>query len=126
MDPTLILPAYVQGGREVYAAGVNPYTYEPIILFGIDPIVGETDAAVVWALATPAIYRYPVEFVKTSKRIWDHFHKRYSILTNFVDARNVRHIKWLRSLGCVFPRRIERFGAAGLPFIEFVSYRPCA
>lgn len=122
MDPTLILPAYVQEGREVYTAGVE----QPEIIFGLDPIPGEPDAAVVWLLSTPVIYDYPVEFTIRSRHLWNGFHMRYPILTNFVDARNERHLKWLRWLGCVFPRRIERFGAAGIPFIEFVSYRPCA
>jgi hypothetical protein len=125
VDPLLALPAVVEAGREVYVGGVDLLSFEPIILFGIDPIFGETDAATIWMLSTPAIYDFPVEFLMTSKRVWNNFHDRYPILTNFVDERNTRHIKWLKWMGCVFPRRVERFGASGLPFLEFVSYRPC-
>jgi hypothetical protein len=37
-----------------------------------------------------------------------------------VDARNERHINWL---GFIMVRRVERFGARSLPFVEFASVR---
>jgi hypothetical protein len=46
--------------------------------------------------------------------------RRFPLLHNFTDARNVVHHRWLRWLGFNFIARHERYGAAGLPFLEFV------
>lgn len=86
MDPRIVLPAYVMEGREVYAAGIESEG-RPEVLFGFDPIEGEPGAATIWLLSTPVIYDYPVEFVISSKRIFDDAHQRFELLTNFVDER---------------------------------------
>jgi len=126
LDPLLALPAYVQEGREVYAAGLE-FDGVPEVLFGLDPIPIEMPAACIWLLSTPRLYDFPVEFTVNSRRWFDEAHERFELLTNFVDARNTRHHGWLKWLGFTFIRRVEKFGAHSLPFIEFASYRPkCA
>ena len=124
IDPILVLPAYVEEGREVYVAGLTSSDRAEII-WGVDPIYGVDRAAVIWLLSTPIMYEHPQLFVPESKRIWDDFHKRFDLLTNFADARNIRHHQWLKWLGAKFIRRVESFGAQSLPFLEFASYR-CA
>jgi hypothetical protein len=124
MDPRLVLPAYVQEGREVHACGFIGKS--PEILWGLDPIFGMEDtAAVIWMLSTPAIFEHPQHFVPYSKNVWEAAHQRFQLLTNFTDARNTRHHKWLKWLGAHFIRRVEHFGAQSRPFLEFASYR-CA
>lgn len=126
IDPRLAVPFLVGAGREVYAAGLESNSRAEI-LFGVDPIPYEDRAGVAWLLSTPVIYDHPVEFVVRSKEIFETYHHRYELLTNFIDARNERHIKWLRFMGFHFIRRIEKFGAGSLPFYEFASFRPiCA
>ena len=125
IEPTLVLPAYLNEGREVYAAGLC-LDNRAEVLFGFDPIFGVERAAVIWLLSTPRIYAHPVEFVMRSKAIFEEAHQRFDLLTNFIDARNTRHIQWLKHLGFTMLRRVDKFGFAGLPFIEFASYRPCA
>jgi hypothetical protein len=121
LSPLFALPALVAEGREVYAAGVDPYTQRAEIIFGIDPI--DDQVAVIWMLSSDVIYDYPVEFTVNSKRIIDKFHGRFEVLTNFIDARNERHIKWLEWLGFKMLRQFP-YGAESRPFLEFVSYRP--
>lgn len=123
LDPRAVIPAYVDEGREVQVGGI--VGKEPVIIFGADPIFMEESAAVIWMLSTPVLYDYPVEFVTASRKIWDDYHARYELLTNFTDARNTRHHKWLKWLGAHFIRRVDKFGAQSLPFLEFASYR-CA
>jgi hypothetical protein len=123
IEPSLALPAYVREGREVYAAGLCSDNRAEI-LYGFDPIFGVDRAAVIWLLSTPRIYDHPVEFVMRTKELYEEAHQRFDLLTNFIDARNRRHIVWLRSLGFVMLRRVEKFGYAGTPFIEFASFRP--
>jgi hypothetical protein len=121
MDPRIVFPAQVLEGREVLAAGIEGGP--PEILFGCDPVVGAPEVGVVWLVSTPVLYDHPVEFVVTSRQLFQRFHERFRVLTNFVDERNVRHIKWLKWLGFIMVRRVERYGAQSRPFIEFASVR---
>jgi hypothetical protein len=123
IDPRIILPAQVREGREIKAAGIAGGLAE--VLFGCDPMTGDPSVGIIWMLSTPAIYKHPIEFVATSKRIIGDYRDRFEILTNFVDARNERHIRWLKRLGFHMLRRVETFGAQSLPFIEFASFREC-
>jgi hypothetical protein len=123
IPPSLVLPAYVEEGREVHVAGIQGDHAQ--VIYGVDPILGVDRAACIWLLSTPVLYEHPVEFVTQSKRLWDEFHERFDLLTNFTDARNTRHHKWLQWLGAKFIRRVEHFGAESRPFLEFASYR-CA
>lgn len=125
VEPLLALPAIVREGREVYACGLADDGI-PELLWGLDPIPFCDDTAVIWLLSTDRLYDYPVEFVTASKKGLEEAHQRYPILTNFIDARNTRHIRWLRWMGFYLIRRVESFGAQSLPFIEFASIRPCA
>lgn len=123
IEPTVCLPQYLSEGREVYAAGLC-MDNRAEILYGFDPIFGVDRAAVIWLLSTPRIFDYPVEFVIQTNRLFEEAHQRFDLLTNFIDARNERHIRWLKKLGFVMLRRVESFGASSTPFIEFASYRP--
>lgn len=127
IDPILALPAAVQEGRDVWVAGLEEDGI-PEIIWGIDPIEHPDDftAGTIWLLSTDRIYEFPVEFVQNTRRLLDEAHKEYELLMNFIDARNTRHQKWLKWMGFAGLRRIEKFGAQSLPFIEFASFRPCA
>lgn len=125
IEPSVALPPFVAEGREVYAAGLCEDNRAEV-LFGYDPIFDVDRAAVCWLLSTPRIYEHPVEFMVRSKQIFEEAHQRYDLLTNFIDARNTRHIKWLQWMGFVMLRKVDKFGYQGLPFIEFASFRPCA
>lgn len=122
-DPLLVLSQ--TDGREVLAAGLC-HNDRAEILFGVDPWPGAPNVGIIWLLSTPEIYDYPVEFVVRTRELLSKFHERYELLTNFIDARNERHIKWLSWMGFKQIRRVESFGAENRPFIEFASYRPCA
>ena len=122
VDPRLVFPAQYAEGREILAAGLQENDRAEII-FGCDPMTGDASVGIIWMVSTEVMYDHPVEFVTTSRRIFQDYQSRYRVLTNFVDARNERHIKWLRWLGCHMIRRVEKFGAQSLPFIEFASIR---
>lgn len=83
-----------------------------------------------WMLASPLPFtpQWSRVFLRASKEIvTDDWQARYPLLTNFTDARNVRHHRWLRWLGFQFIRRDETYGVAGIPFLEFVRIQtPCA
>lgn len=125
MEPEHAFPFFFSEGKDIHCAGLN-LDGRPEVLWGFDPIEGVPGAAVAWLVSSPRIYEHPVEFTINARDGFNEAHERYELLTNFIDARNERHLKWLKWMGFKFIRRIEHFGAQSLPFIEFASYRPCA
>jgi hypothetical protein len=125
IEPSTVLPTLLLEGREIYAAGLCEDNRAEV-LWGLDPIFGVDRAAVIWLLSTDRMYDHPVEFVTQSKAHIEYAHSRFDLLTNFIDARNTRHIRWLKWSGFTILRKVDRFGYAGIPFFEFASYRPCA
>ena len=88
-------------------------------MFGIsktaDPMI-----SVVWMLCTERLQKYSKTFIKLSKQWVIEQNKKHSILMNYVDARNITSIKWLKHLGFVLIKRVEQFGIGKKPFYEFV------
>ena len=88
-------------------------------MFGLtktaDPFI-----SVVWMLCSERLPQYSKSFIKLSKQWVIDQNKKHSILMNYVDARNITSIKWLKHLGFVLIKRIEKFGVDKKPFYEFV------
>ena len=88
-------------------------------MFGLtktaDPLI-----SVVWMLCTERLPQYSKTFIKLSKQWVIEQNKKHSILMNYVDARNITSIKWLKHLGFVLIKRVEQFGIGKKPFYEFV------
>lgn len=92
---------------------------EPAFICGTQPVFGVPDVGWVWMVGSDLIFKHRWELLNRSKEALPLVHSRYPILTNHVDERNTLHIQWLRWMGFSFLRRIERWGAAGIPFLEF-------
>jgi len=73
--------------------------------------------ACVWLLTTPAVEKIWITFLRETKRLTKELNKKYSILTNSVDAEYTVAIKWLKFLGFTF---INKHNHWGKPFLEFV------
>lgn len=116
--PQIVLPHFV--GPNTFVIGV-PESDTPEMVMGYAKI--DEHAALIWMLSSPVIYKYPQRFAPASKAIIAKMHEHYPVLTNFIDARNTRHIKWLQWLGFKLIRRVDEFGPLSLPFYEFYSYR---
>ena len=88
-------------------------------MFGLtktaDPLI-----SVVWMLCSERLPQYSKSFIKLSKQWVIDQNKKHSILMNYVDARNITSIKWLKHLGFVLINRVEKFGVDKKPFYEFV------
>ena len=106
--------------------GLDPKTGKPILVAGVVPDLEHNNPKVgtVWMLGTPEIESYPVKFTRWGRKVVGLFHEKYSLLHNFVDARNDVHIKWLRLLGFVFIS-IKKRGPQQSRFFEFVRLQ-CA
>jgi hypothetical protein len=85
---------------------------------GIYGVARQDDmVACVWLLTTPAVEKIWMTFLRETKRLTKELNKKYSILTNSVDAEYTVAIKWLKFLGFTF---INKHNYGGKPFLEFV------
>lgn len=115
VSPRVVLLCGVQASDPCYAV-VDGSSI--LALFGVVPMAGKPDTGSVWLLAAEDFAARSSFIVRWSKSWIARLHERYRVLTNYVDARNEVHLRWLRWCGFVFVRRIEHFGVMGLPFYE--------
>ena len=73
------------------------YKKKPAVIFGAAPI--ENRKGCIWLLGTDEIYNYPITFYRESKKILPLLMQDYNYLENYVDARNVLSLRWLKWLG---------------------------
>ena len=116
--PEIILPQLV-GKPGVITWEVDGV---PVLMGGVDPSIPKVGVA--WMTTTNDIIKHRYKFLRLCRPMLAKLHKDYPILTNMVDARNTLHIRWLKWLGFVFTRKIEKWGAHGVPFIEFARLEP--
>lgn len=114
LSPTLVLQRGVEASAPCHAVVEEGVV---LALFGVVPTAREETGAV-WLLASEDFAARSSFIVRSSKAWITTLHERYRVLTNYVDARNEVHLRWLRWCGFVSVRRIEQFGAMGLPFYE--------
>lgn len=88
---------------------------------GLAPGQGADDR-MVWMLGTPLIETHARLFIRESRKWLDSLPY---LLWNRVDARNAKHIKWLRSLGAEFHDTIKS-PHTGTDLIFFTRKPPCA
>jgi hypothetical protein len=91
---------------------------EPVALFGLAPVYLLNGQGCPWLLATDGLMDHPRDIVMLGKRKVLEWGKRYDKLFNFVDARNLRSIAWLKHIGFTVLDP-EPFGVEGLPFHRF-------
>lgn len=95
----------------------------PEAVFGTDPFPQDPKQAVIWMVGTDELTRSPRIPLQFSKLVVKVASEQFVRLTNFVDARNTTHIRWLSYMGFQFTHIHPEFGAAGLPFLEFEKTR---
>ena len=89
---------------------------EVLALGGLVPLTEQI--GIPWALTSDKIALYPKQFCSITKKLVKEFHKRYSILTNFCDARNTTTIRWLKWCGFQVVTTIPEYGVAKKPFVQ--------
>ena len=57
------------------------------------------NGGVVWLVGTDEIAKHPVMFYRLSKKIFERLSDGYERLFNYVDARNILSLRWLKWLG---------------------------
>jgi hypothetical protein len=92
---------------------------ELIALFGIAPVSLMGGIGSIWFLGTPVVDqlgRSLTRFAREYLRLV--LATEYTVLMNYVDARNAKSVRWLQRLGFTL-HAAEPYGVAGLPFHKF-------
>lgn len=95
----------------VVAAGA-----EPLAILGVAPISLLEGLGRPWLVATDRIK--PGTLVRVGHKYSRMMLQHYARLENFVDARNVRSVRWLKHIGFTVHEPTP-YGCAGLPFHRF-------
>lgn len=72
-----------------------------------------------WLLGTTLLNRYPGALTKVAMHYRDIGLGLYPVLTNYVDARNTKSIRWLRRLGYTIADEATPYGPQRMPFYKF-------
>ena len=75
----------------------------------------------IWMVGTPDLKRISVSFLKNCQDVFTVLKNNFSVLHNYVDARNELHIRWLRWMGFSFIKKHQSYGIEQKPFYEFVK-----
>lgn len=96
----------------------------PVGILGVSDHPVSEDVGVVWMLATDDIKEEPIRFLRQCSRYAEILFEvgNYKQLTNWTDARNTLHHKWIKWCGGVFTDR-RPIGENGEHFLEFVIER---
>lgn len=91
---------------------------EPAGVFGVVASPSLLGVGIPWAALSDAVARYPLPFLRASRRELAVMRERFYSLWNVVDARNTHVIRWLRWLDfTIYPA--EPFGPDRRPFHRF-------
>lgn len=96
----------------------------PFALFGVSPFVG--DAGSPWMLATGRVKFHKRIFIEDAPHYIQLMQDRYPILLNYVDARHIDSLRWLRRMGFRFTGFSPTYGFERRPFFQFSKVSPCA
>jgi len=90
---------------------------ELVFIAGVVPTAPREGAVAL--IGTRAIECNRLAFMRASLSLLSAAHSSYDRLYNVVDCRNKLHIRYLEWLGFTMGNRIEKYGAAQIPVIEF-------
>jgi len=87
-------------------------------LFPMGTMLGGEEAQP-WMMATTTVERMPGALMRVGLRYLSVMRGCYPRLSNYVDARNEKSIRWLRRIGFTVHTNTVPFGPYGLPFHYF-------
>lgn len=93
---------------------------EPVAIFGV--ALGDTEGGYYghpWAVFAKKCRQHPALLNATAETFLNRWSMWYPLLTNFVDERNTRAIRWLEHLGFTMMETTDDYAEDGSPFIRF-------
>lgn len=89
-----------------------------IAIFGVNGISIMSAIGSPWMLGSDELNRAGIEIVKVSRYYVGEMKKHFPQLINYIDARQLRSIRWLKWLGFKIEKP-EPYGVSKLPFHKF-------
>ena len=94
------------------------YKGRVVCMYGVAEMSILSNVGVPWLLGTDEIEKHSKYFLRQNRHYMKEIKRKYSLLINFVDARNTVAIRWLKWLGFeVFDA--QPFGPDDVPFRRF-------
>ena len=94
------------------------YKGQVVCMYGVAEISILSNIGIPWLLGTDEIEAHSKYFLRQNRYYMKHVKKKYAFLFNFVDARNMVAIRWLKWLGfSVYGAK--PFGPDDMPFHRF-------
>jgi len=121
MNPGPGIYASMSSSDEAYSA-ISPKTGKPFAIFGARRGTFMKPTGTIWMLSTPEIVKWKVVFAKHSREYVRNMVNQMGDLSNYVDARNIGSISWLKWLGAEFEAPAP-YGHLGIDFQKFVLRR---
>jgi hypothetical protein len=90
----------------------------PIALFGVATVGAGPGIGWPWFLGTPDVSRAKSHFLRQAPGYLAAWLAQWPVLMNYVDARNLISLRWLRRLGATIHPAVP-YGQAELPFHPF-------
>lgn len=91
---------------------------KPICMFGCSHPEIISDIGMPWLLASQEIENHTIAFMRHYAVFMDRAKELYSFLENYIDARQVSTIRWLKRCGFTI-HKAQPYGIMGLPFHRF-------
>jgi len=91
-----------------------------IAIFGAASVSILSETASPWMIGSKELNGAGIEIVKVSRYYVDQMKDRFSLLVNYIDARQARSVRWLKWLGFIVEAPCA-YGVEGLPFHRFWS-----
>ena len=102
-----------------YTAKVNG---KPEAMFGVSSFRQPDGCGAVWYLGSDESFKHPIALVKGGRKYVEEWLEKFNILYNRVDARNVRHVEWLKCVGFKFTGSVI---INGYEFLNFYRSNKC-
>lgn len=115
-------PSYTLGFSFGFSSDCRVGTVDdvPVCIFGVCET--EPEEARIWMMGTPEVEKHATRFLRENKAVLDGYNDKYKKLTNHVDARNTKHIRWLKWLGFDIFEAVP-WGKYNMPFHPFERVR---
>jgi len=110
----------VQMGQRFGEAYIGMVDGEPVCAFGVTPISALSGLGAPWMVGSTALDAHFRGFLRGCGPVVRAMLSQWPRLVNYVDARNLRAVKWLKWLGFSILPPVP-YGHDGLPFHPFIK-----
>lgn len=118
-NPKAAVKRCIRQSTEWTEATIDLDTGELVMLHGL---ASYQDVGIPWMIASPVMYRHRKVLLRYSHKAISEMFTKFSVLANYVDARNEAHIVWLKRMGFKFDDKQDTV-MNGFKFLYFYKFK---